>query len=224
MPAGMIVYFDDGVFQLDAEVRVSTMALKLAYSGPFTTVTGAFMGTLYEFDITVPSNVKSIFFSSSVQNSFALYSRVGTTWRFRCAVQAAFEVFGFADQNITPTNFGLQLYSSSGVLTFDAGAPWLRISDIRRSAVSGTTAPWPVAGRKYAAGLGNFPKRYDGAAQAGLPFWILRSYLVSVGPTQAAVGEGPIASRLIGGGGTAPPPQGPSMQPPTLMVVDVTNY
>jgi len=224
MPAGAVFYFDDGAFQIDGDVRVATLAFRTTYSGPFTADTRPFVGTLYQFDLTVPSNVKSLFFSCNVQNGIALFSRVGTTWRFVCGAQAAIEVYGFADQTITPTNSGLQLYNAAGVLTFDAGAKWLRVADIHRSAVSGASWPWPSTSRKYAAGFGSYPKRSTGAAQAGLPYWVLRSYMISVGPANVMVGEGPITSRLVGGGGDPPPGNSPLMQPPTLMVIDVTNY
>lgn len=224
MPAGGTIWFDDGVFQIDAEVRVATLAFRTSYAGPFTANTGPFVSVGYYFDIAVPSNVRSLFFSSDTPVFVALWSKVGTTWRFKVSAQVALRIYGFADQEIVPSTSGLQFFSEAGVLTFDSDSNFLRVSGISRNAGPGTSVPWPSTSRRFAAGLGHFPKRGVGAAQAGVPYWVQMSYGITVGPSSCTVGELPISSRPTGGGGTPPPPNSPPMAAPTMMIVDVTNF
>ncbi|MEX5341415.1 hypothetical protein [Pseudomonas sp. I2] len=224
MPAGMTVWFDDGVFQIDSETRVATLAYQATFSGPFVSNTGPFVSANYYFDITIPTSVKSLFFYSDTSMFIGLWTRVGTTWRFKCSAEGTIKIYGFADQTITPSTSGLQLFDSAGILTFDSDCKFLRVSDIVRGAASGTTRAWPSTTRNYAAGIGSFPKRGTGAALAGIPYWVQMSYGVSIGPSSAGVGELPISSRPTGGAGVAPPASSPAMQPPTLMIVDVTGF
>lgn len=224
MPAGMTVWLDEGVFQIDSDTRVATLAYTTTFSGPFLSDSGPFISANYYFDITIPTAVKSLFFSSGTSMFIGLWSRTGMTWRFKCTAQGPIKIFGFADQTITPSTSGLQLYDSAGILTFDSDCKFLRVSDIVRGAVSGVTKPWPSATRNYAAGIGSYPKRGTGASLAGIPYWVQMSYGVRIGPSSVGVGELPISSRPTGGGGVAPPASSPAMQPPTLMIVDVTGF
>ncbi|WP_156351984.1 hypothetical protein [Pseudomonas sp. NBRC 111130] len=225
MPTGLRVDLESGgTFQIDSEVRVSTLAFQTTYSGPFTANSGPFVSVGYYFDLTVPSNITSLFFSSSTSMFIALWAKSGTTWRFKVSAQGTINIYGFADQQIAPSNVGFQTFSSSGMLTFDAAAKWMRIADIVRGAASGTVKNYPADGRSYAAGIGSYPKRGAGAAQAGVPYWVQFSYGLNIGPNSYGVGELPISSRPTGGGGVPPPPSSPAMQPPTLMLVDVSYF
>jgi len=224
MSAGMTVWLDDGVFQIDSETRVATLAYQATFNGPFVSDPGPFISASYYFDITVPNTVKSLFFYSETSMFIGLWARSGTTWRFKCSAQGAIKIFGFADQAITSSKSGLQLYDSTGILTFDSDCKFLRVSDIVRGAAPGVTKAWPSTTRNYAAGIGSYPKRGTGASLGGIPYWVQMSYGVSIGPSSAGVGELPISSRPTGGGGVAPPASSPAMQPPTLMIVDVTGF
>lgn len=225
MTVGMTVWLDDGAVQIDSDIRVSTIAYQTTFSGPYTILDTPFVGTMpYYFDIVIPTSVKSLFFSSTTAVTLALWAKTGTTWRFRASAQATIKIFGFADQTITPSSSGLQMYNALGVLTFDSDSQFMRIVDVVRGAASGTSKSWPSTSRSYAAGIGSYPRRGMGAAQAGIPYWVLMAYGVSVGPSTYGVGEVPVASRPTGGGGVPPPPNSPTMQPPTLMVVDVTGF
>lgn len=225
MPTGFRVDLEaGGTFQIDSEVRVSTLTFRTTYAGPFTANSGPFVSVGYYFDLVVPSGITSLFFSSSTPMFIALWAKSGTTWRFKVSAQGTINVFGFADQAIAPSGVGFQTFNSAGVLTFDAGARWMRVADIVAGAPSGTTKSYPSAGRSYAAGIGSYPKRGTGAAQAGVPYWVQFSYGVNVGPSSYGVGELPISSRPTGGAGVPPPPSSPAMQPPTLMLVDVTGF
>lgn len=224
MPAGMTVWMDEGVMQLDSDIRVSTIAFQTTFSGPYQTLVTPFVTMNYYFDITIPAGVKALFFSSTTSVTLALWAKTGTTWRFRASAQATIKIYGFAEQAITPSSSGLQLYNEAGVLTFDSDTKFMRVADIVKGAASGTSKSWPSNGRVHAAGIGSYPRRGVGAAQAGVPYWILLAYGVNVGPTTYGVGEVPVASRPTGGAGVAPPPNSPAMQPPTLMMVDVTGF
>lgn len=224
MPAGLTVWFETGAFQVDSEIRTATLSYKETYSGPFAYEERPFVALDYYFDVVLPAGTSSVFFSSDTQVIICLWSRVGNTWRFKIGAQVPVTIYAFADKEIAPSSSGLQLFSSAGVLTFDSDSPFLRITNIVRGAPSGTTINLPADGRKYAAGIGNYPKRTRGAAMAGLPFWVQMCFGVSIGPTQVSVGETSISSRQVGGGGDPPPTDSPAMAPPTMMIIDVTGY
>lgn len=224
MAAGFQSFFDNGMFQIDADIRPATLAYRQDFAGPFGTLSTPFVSTPYYFDISVPPHVGSVFFACDTPVFIALMSKVGTTWRFRCSTTAVIRIYGYADQDMPFSNSGFQTFSSSGVLTFDSSARFLRPVNIVRGAGSGVTIGWPGPSANYAAGIGNYPKRSVGAAQAGIPYWVMFSYGVSVGPSTYGVGESPILSRPVGGAGVAPPPASPAMIAPTLMCLDVTGH
>ena len=224
MGAGFQSFFDNGLFQIDADIRVATMAYRVDYPGPFGTLNTPFVATPYYFDLGVPAGVGSLFFSCDTPIFIALMSKVGTTWRFRCSTTATIRIYGFADQNIPDSGSGFQTLSATGVITFDSNAKFMRPIDIVREAGPGTSRNWPGPAGNYAAGIGHYPKRSVGASLAGVPYWVQMAYGVSVGPSTYAVGENPILSRPVGGGGTPPPPASPAMAAPTMMCLDVTAY
>lgn len=226
MGAGFQSFFEGGgTFQIDADVRVASLAYRVDFGGPFTLNSTPFATSMpYYFDLDIPSNVASLFFQSTADTTIALVSRVGTVWRFKCSAQNLIKVYGYADQPIANSGSGFQTFSQSGVITFDSGCRPFRPMSIHRGAASGTTVAWPGAYSNFAAGLGTFPKRGTGASLAGVPYWIQMSYCVQVGPSYCGVGELPILSRPVGPGGVPPPASTPAMQPPNLMIVNVAGH
>ncbi|MBA6145083.1 hypothetical protein H4B97_21885 [Pseudomonas juntendi] len=224
MTIGFQSVFDNGLFQIDSDFRLSTIAHRQDFAGPFGTLSTPFVATPYYFDVGIAAHVGAVFFACDTPIFIALMSKVGTTWRFRCSTTAVIRIYAYADQDVPFTNDGFQTFNSAGILTYDSGAKILRPVDIVRGAGNGVTKNWPGPSANYAAGIGNYPKRIVGAAQAGIPYMVMFSYGVTVGPTTYGVGESPILSRPVGGGGVPPPPASPAMQPPTLMCIDVSGH
>lgn len=227
MAAGFQSFFPSGgSYQIDADIRVATLAYRVDFTGPFISNQTPFVTAMpFYFDIEIPSNVASLFFQSpGVDVTIGLISRVGNVCRFKCSAQTLIRIYGYADQNIPDSRSGFQTLNQSGIITFDSNAKPFRPAAIYRGAASGTTVGWPGNYEQYAAGIGNYPKRGVGAAQAGVPFWIQMSYCVQVGPSSAGVGELPVLSRPVGGAGVPPPAATPAMQAPNLMIINVDGH
>lgn len=225
MPAGLQVIMDQGVLQLDSSMKTSTLVFKATYSGPYSNDGNtAYIGTWYQFDITIPSTVKLLFFASPAHRTIALFKKVGTTHTYRTNITGSIEFYGFADAPTTSSSrSGMQLFDENGVLTFDSESLFMRVADAFTAAPTLTLRTWPDAGKKYAAGLGANPKRWLGAYMNGAPWGIFTSYALSLGPTQVGAGEARVGSRPWGGGGVPAPTDTPAQPPPTVLVVDVTN-
>lgn len=230
MPAGLNVYMDEGVLQLDSAMKTSVLVFKTTYAGPYyNDGNTVYIGVWYNFEVIIPGAAKYIFFSSSVKRVVALFKKSGTKYTFRTNVQGSLEIFGFADgAAVSAGKSGLQLFDENGVLTFDSDSQFMRISDAflcgqdDNSLNGGVTRPWPKSGRKYAAGIGFYGKRWRGARNAGMAWAVLISYGIAVGPSDVWGGEPWIASRPWPG--DAPPNDTPRHAAPTVLVVDVTDY
>lgn len=227
MPAGFALYMDQGVMQIDSNFKTATPAFKLSFSGPYTNDGNTvFIGTWYQFTITVPSDVKYLFFSSAVDRTIGLFKKIGTSYTFRTTAQGTIDVYGFKDApaQASANRSGLQLFDANGVLTFDSDSNFMKIANVFTVPTTGLRVDaWPVAGRKYAVGLGVYPKQWRGADQGGRPWGVFMSYCVRVGPTSGGGGYTAIASRPWGAGGDPPPSATPQASPPTAMTVDVTG-
>lgn len=226
MPAGLEIIRPDGAFQIDDDVKTATLAFRQTFSGPYTMedMRPTIPEVQYSFDLSVPSNIYSLFFRSAVGRAIRLQSRVGNTWRFKTTTTGTIEVYGFADGILSPSTSGLQLFDESGVLTFDANSKFQRIVDLVRNASDGLRKSWPSTGRVYAAGIGSFPKRITGdyIPVPGIGIYYLWSYGVWVGPADYGVSEGRIYSDSTGT--ETPPSPSTPMQAPTLMAIDVTDF
>lgn len=142
-------------------------------------------------------------------------------------MQGTIEVYGFKDvppPQAPSTGSGLQLFDASGVLVFDSESNFMKIANVFTIPAAGVEVePWPTPSRSYAVGLGVYAKCWRGAAQAGIPWGVLLSYCVRVGPTSGGGGLAAISSRPWGGAGDTPPGNTPIASPPTVMTVDVTG-
>ena len=227
MTAGLTVYMDQGTLQIDSNFKTAALAFRQTYTGPYSSNgSTAFIGTWYQFIIDVPSDVKFLFFASPEDRTIGLMKKSGTAHTFRTTAQGTIEVYGFKDAppQVSAGGFGLQLFDANGTLTFDSSSSFMKIANAFTVPTVGHLAEsWPVAGRSYAVGLGVYPKSWRGASQNGLPWGVLMSYCVRVGPSSGGGGYAPIASRPWGSGGDAPPGDTPQASPPTAMIVDVTG-
>lgn len=223
--AGFQVFLDDGVLQIDSNFKTITPIYRLSYTGPYTNDGNtAFIGAWYQFVITVPSDVKFLYFGSTVDRTIGLMKRSGTTHTFRTDVQGAIEVYGFRESPPQASStFGIQLFDKEGNLAFDSNTNFMKIAGALTVPTSGVQVQsYPIAGRTYAVGLGIYPKQWRGAA-AGIPWGILMSYCIRVGPTSGGGGLTAIASRPWGSAGDPPPATSPLASPPTALFVDVTG-
>lgn len=183
----------------------------------------AYIGTWYQFTIQIPADTKYIFFSSPVVRTIGLMKKAGTAHTFRTNIEGTVEVYGFRDSPPQASgNVGFQLFDEYGNLTFDAG--FMKPVNALTVPTTGVEVqPWPNAARQYAVGLGVYPKQCRGASQAGVPWGILMSYCVRVGPNSGGGGLTAIASRPWGSAGGPAPGTTPLASPPTAMTVDVTG-
>jgi len=231
MTAGLTVFMDQGVLQLDSSMKTSMLVLRMTYTGPYTTPGNMpYAGTWYYFTITVPANVKYLCFSSPNPNlGIALFRKSGTSHEFVTNIQGTIDIYGFADGvGTSTTNSGLQLFDESGTLTFDSDNRFMRISDTFVAQPpgyppGGVAKPWPSSTRKYAAGIGFYGTRWQGAYLGGAPWGILATYGLRVGPTEVYGGETWIYARPWGGGGDPAPTDTPRHPAPTVLVIDVTD-
>lgn len=222
MTAGLSVFKSNGTWQVNSDIKTSTLVFKTVYGGPFTTETWPMVGTVYYFDIDIPASVRSVFFQANTLMSITLQAKTGTTHRFKITATGTITIWGFTEGIVSASTSGLQLFDASGSLTFDSNSNFQNISAQYANVPTGTTYSWPSTIRQYAAGIGNYPKRILGVAQAGVPYYVVVSFGVIVGPYTGAA-EMRLFSRPTGGGGQAPPPNSPAMSNPNLMVIDVTN-
>lgn len=220
MTVGLSVFRDDGGWQLTSEVRTSILSFRATYAGPFTATTSPLAGTSYYFDIVIPEPTRSVFFRSDTSMLIALQSRTGNVWRFRLTTTGVVDIYGFSEQVVAASRSGFQLFNAQGILSFDSDSQLLRIVDVVPNAAIGTRRAWPSGERRYAAGIGYFPKQATPASLGGVPWMILRATGVVLGPqtgvAEAWLSTGPTAGEMI-----APSPKMPA---PTLMVIDVTAY
>lgn len=226
MEAGFTLYTDSGIMQIDSNFKTIAPALHLTYTGPYTSSNTAFVGTWYEFVVNIPSEAKYILFASPVDRSIGLFKKSGTSYTFKTSTPGTIEIYGFKDApaQASSNRSGLQLFDANGVLTFDSDSNFMKVVDAFPVATTGVVVKaWPEPTRSYAVGLGVYPKSWRGAAQAGLPWGILMSYCVRVGPTAGGGGYTGISSRPWGGGGDPAPGNTPQAAPPTAMIVDVTG-
>jgi hypothetical protein len=80
MQAGFTTYMDQGIMQIDSNIKTAAPAFRQTYAGPYTNDGNtAFIGTWYQFTIEVPSDAKYLFFSSSVDRSIGLMKKSGTS-------------------------------------------------------------------------------------------------------------------------------------------------
>ncbi len=224
MTVGFTLFTDQGITQIDSNFKTVAPAFRLTHTGPYTNGSNTFTGTWYQFTITVPTDVKYLFFASPVDRTIGLMKKSGAEHTFRTSTSGTVEIYGFKD---TPAqamsgNFGLQLFNENGVLTFDSSNNFMKVANVFTVPTTGMKVePWPEAGNKYAVGLGVYPKQWRGAAQAGVPWGVMMSYCVRVGPTAGGGGYTAIASRPWGG--DSPPNDTPQAPPPTAMIVEVTG-
>ncbi|MCY1455049.1 hypothetical protein D9M71_721560 [compost metagenome] len=116
------------------------------------------------------------------------------------------------------------MFDENGTLTFDSNSRFMQVVNAFTLPASGMKVePWPDASRQFAVGIGVYPKCWRGALSNGLPWGIVMSYCVRVGPTSGGGGHAAILSRPMGGGGDPTPPDTPQAAPPTAMIVDVTG-
>ncbi|MNJ48518.1 hypothetical protein D3C77_437130 [compost metagenome] len=228
MRAGYTAYTDQGVVQIDSSFKTATSAFRQTYTGPYTNESNtAFIGTWYSFTINVPIDVQYLFFSSPVDRSIGLIKKSGASHTFRTSAQGTIEIYGFKDAptpQASSSGSGFQLFDENGNLTFDSDSNFMKIANVFTVPTTGVKVePWPVPGRSYAVSLGVYAKSWRGVAQAGLPWAVLMSYCVRVGPTSGGGGYAAIAARPAGGGGDSPPGNTPQPSPPTAMIVDVTG-
>ncbi|QXH49969.1 hypothetical protein KSS94_18720 [Pseudomonas fakonensis] len=226
MQAGFTLFMDDGIMQIDSNFKTVAPAFRLTYAGPYTSSNTAFVGTWYHFTVTIPLETKYLFFASPVERSIALIKKAGTSHTFVTSTPGAIEIYGFKDSPAqdSGSGSGLQLFDENGVLTFDSESNFMKVADAFTVPTSGLAIkPWPDPTRNYAIGLGVYAKCWRGAMQAGLPWGVLMSYAIRVGPSAGGGGFTGISSRLWGGGGDAPPGNTPQAAPPTAMIVDVTG-
>lgn len=224
--AGFQVFLEDGILQIDSNFRTITPIYRLSFTGPYTNDGNTtFIGTWYQFVITVPSDVKFLYFGSTVDRTIGLMKKIGTTHTFRTDVQGTIEVYGFKESPPQASNtFGIQLYDEDGNLTFDSNTNFMKIAGALTVPTTGVQVEsYPIAGRTYAVGLGVYPKQWRGASAAGMPWGILMSYCIRVGPSSGGGGLAAIASRPWGSGGDSPPGTTPLAPPPTALFVDVTG-
>lgn len=227
MAVGFIAYTTEGVVQIDSDMKTAAPAFRQTYTGPYANDGNTtYIGTWFSFTITVPSDVKYLFFSSPVDRTIGLMKKSGTAHTFRTSAQGTIEVYGFKDAppQASTGAYGFQLFDARGNLTFDSNSNFMKISNVFTVPTTGLKVEaWPTPGRSYAVGLGVYAKCWRGAAQAGIPWGVLLSYCVRVGPTSGGGGLAAIASRPWGGAGDPPPGDTPMASPPTAMVVDVTG-
>lgn len=224
--AGLQVFLDDGILQIDSNFKTIAPTYRLSFTGPYTDDGNtAFIGSWYQFVITVPADVKYLYFASTVDRTIALFKKSGTTHTYRTNVQGTIEVYGFKESPPqAKSKFGMQLFDENGNLTFDSNTKTMKIAGAVVLPTSGVEIQsFPVTGRIYAVGLGVYAKQWRGAAAAGIPWGILMSYAVRVGPTSGGGGLVAIASRPTGSAGDSPPSTTPLSAPPTALIVDVTG-
>jgi hypothetical protein len=227
MDAGLTLFTDQGIMQIDSNMKTAAPAFRQTYTGPYTNDGNTtFIGTWYQFTITVSSDVKYLFFSSTVDRSIGLMKKSGTSHTFRTTTQGTIEVYGFKDAPPQASNnrSGLQIFDATGALVFDSDNNFMKVANVFAVPTTGVKVEtWPVPGRNYAVGLGVYPKSWRGASQNGAPWGVLMSYCVRVGPNSGGGGQTGIASRPWGSAGDSPPANTPEASPPTAMVVDVTG-
>lgn len=227
MEAGLTIYMDQGIMQVDSNIKTASPSFRQSYTGPYTNEgSTTFVGTWYQFTIVVPSDVKYLFFSSPVDRNIALFKKSGTSHTFKTTAQGTVEVYGFKDAPPQASNnrSGLQVFDATGALVFDSDSNFMKVANAFTVPTTGLRVePWPMPQKSYAVGLGVYPKSWRGASQNGFPWGVLMSYCIRVGPTAGGGGLTAIASRPWGGAGNAPPANTPEASPPTAMIVDVTN-
>lgn len=224
MTAGLTTFTDQGIMQIDSNFKTVSPAFRLTYTGPYSSASSTFTGSWHQFTITVPTDVKYLFFSSSVDRTIGLMKKSGTEHTFRTSTQGTVEVYGFKDTpaQASSGNFGLQLFDENGVLTFDSNNNFMKVANVFTVPTTGMKVePWPEVGHSYAVGLGVYAKQWRGAAQAGVPWGVMMSYCVRVGPISGGGGYTAIAARPWGS--DTPPNDTPQAPPPPAMVVDVTG-
>ncbi|MEG9624949.1 hypothetical protein [Pseudomonas guariconensis] len=226
MPAAFTAWTETGVVQIDSNMKTISPSFRRTYTGPYTNDGNTmYIGTWYEFTITVPAGINYLFFGSPVDRTIGLTKKSGTSHTFRTTAQGTIEIYGFREAPVQASNKpGLQLFDEAGNLTFDSNSRFMQVTNAFTVPTTGMKVePWLVPGRKYAVGLGVYPKCWRGALNAGLPWGIVMSYCVRVGPTSGGGGHTAIISRPMGGGGDPTPPDTPQASPPTAMIVDVTG-
>jgi len=227
MAVGLKVYNDDGILQIDSDFKTISPTFRQTFTGPYSNDGNtAFIGTWYQFTIYIPADVKFLFFGSSTDRSIALFKKSGTSHTFRTSAQGTIEIYGFreAPPVASTGSYVMQLFNESGELTFDSNSNFMKISNAFTVPTSGLQVQsYPVPGRTYAVGLGVYPKQWRGASQAGVPWGVLMSYCLQVGPTAGGGGLTAIASRPWGSAGDPAPGQMPLAPAPTVLIVDVTG-
>lgn len=151
--------------------------------------------------------------------------KAGTAHTFRTNIEGTAEVYGFRDSPPQASgNVGFQVCDENGALIFDTGFNFMKPVNTLTVPTTGVEVkPWPNAARQYAVGLRVYQKQWRDTSQAGLPWGILMSYCVRVGPNRGGVGLTAIASRPWGSAGSPPLGTMPLASPPTAMTVDVTG-
>ena len=145
MPAGLQVFNDDNVLQIDEGTR--NYELKQSGSGTCNTSESSGGRTRYYTTIAVTSSVAPMMALGNCANNVCLYrvSVSGSTWTFVIVSDtngATFDYWVFDVAASSPATFGLEVYTAAGDLSFHSVLKPLRIVG-----VGGGTYP---SGRTYA--------------------------------------------------------------------------
>lgn len=165
MPAGLQVFTDSGVMQIDQDNL--NFGLRLKGTATCDQVLGGPTGRRYaSVQIT---NATAPMIAVHLNGELALYrvSVSGSTWTFFFIGDPGqtFEWFIFDLYTAAiGTNFGLEVYNAASSLAYNSGAPPAKIAGV------GTTFSGLNASRKYAAcqGATGFSEVYDPELEDGL--------------------------------------------------------
>jgi hypothetical protein len=147
MGAGLTVYNDDGIYQIDE----TTINLSLISRGTASTFATHGSGAVY-VDIVVTAESPIFAFRAPAANlivaALSGVSKSGSTWTFRLVVAdrdpaAVRQLDWFVyDRPVVAASFGLEVYDSTGALRFSSALKPMRVIGYGESSYS---APSPIA-------------------------------------------------------------------------------
>jgi hypothetical protein len=219
MTAGLQVFRPNNTLQIDSDIKTLTLTAKVVASG------WTLGSTVYSTTVVVPNTTVMLLFGNTsgsvvgIKEKYASGSSI--VYRLWSNSTTAITCYGFGPTEITPANYGLQLFDAAGQLTFDATSKFLKIQGVTQTTSDIQSVPYSnPTGATIASGLSNYNARYirNQIGQHQAFAVIIRG--LRVGPSQ--IDSGLILNQ--GPATTTPPDVSSIGQLPTVITVDVTNY